>query len=196
MEGTSRWETVLMFLITLLMRGIRKPFQNLITYDHSGHFHVPFPFGRKGNHKERKQNNKQKLPHTTPKERYCSWLSWATGNRGKVLIWKKKIIISFLNNSCESNFCSCNIWLKVFSYCKSKNCVWGVAFVTGHPCHFHSPDSLRVLVPLLLSLFPALPLAVWRSSAQILRPHSVILQLNLSIRNKQNKLFPFPKGMC
>lgn len=57
-----------------------------------------------------------------------------------------------------------------------------------------SPCFSPTLSPLSLSpsLLLPLPLAAWRSSAQILRPHSEILELTLSIRNKQNKLFPFP----
>lgn len=56
---------------------------------------------------------------------------------------------------------------------------------------FQSPD--KVWGTLSPPPRPPPPLAAWRSSTQILRPHSKILEQTLSIRNKQNKLFPFPQ---
>lgn len=52
---------------------------------------------------------------------------------------------------------------------------------------FQSPDKVWGTLSSLS------PLVAWRSSTQILRPHSKILEQTLSIRNKQNKLFPFPQ---
>lgn len=78
-------------------------------------------------------------------------------------------------------------WI-ISSWPTSKSCALCIAFITGCSCCFnHLIGSL--------SLSPS-PSAAWRSSTQIPRPHSEILEQTLSIRNKQNKLFPFSTKMC
>lgn len=79
----------------------------------------------------------------------------------------------------------------ISSWPTSKYCTSCIAFITGCSCCFD-----HLIGSLSLSPSPSPSPSGWRSSTQIPRPHSEVLEQTLSIRNKQNKLFPFSTKMC
>lgn len=79
----------------------------------------------------------------------------------------------------------------ISSWPTSKDCTSCIAVITGCSCCFD-----HLIGSLSLSPSPSPSPSCWRSSTQIPRPHSEVLEQTLSIRNKQNKLFPFSTKMC